>query len=57
MVTSLVIIYLRIAPIFPAKMDAINLKTQNSPNILPKFRSLLSTYQAKYLTDPVEVVN
>ena len=57
MVTGLVIIYLRIAPIFPAKMDAINLKTQNSPNLLPKFRSLLSTYQAKYLTDPVEVVN
>ena len=40
LVTGLVLIYMWIAPICPAQVDATNLQTQNSPDVLPKFRSL-----------------
>ena len=39
--TGLVNIYLRVAPIFPAYMDAINLKTPILPDLTPKFRGLV----------------
>ena len=42
LVTGLVIIYMSIAPICPVYVDAINFQTPNSPDLLPKFRSLIT---------------
>lgn len=39
--TGLAIAYVRMAAICPSSVDAINKQTQNSQNILTKFRSLL----------------
>ena len=48
LVTGLVIIYVCIAPICLASVDIsvdiINLQTQNSPDLAPKFRGLLSVH-------------
>ena len=43
LVTDLEMIHLKIVLITSAKADAINLHTQNSPYLLPKFRSLMGT--------------
>ena len=40
LVTGLVIIHLWIAAICYTKVDAFNLKSQNSPDLLPKFQGL-----------------
>ena len=40
LVTCLVIIYGRSTLIFPARVDAINLQTHNSPDLSPRFGSL-----------------
>ena len=43
LVTGLVIICVWIAPICPTQVGAINLQTQNSPDLTPKSLSLLVT--------------
>ena len=40
LVTGLAVICVLIEPIFSAKVYTINLQTQNSPDLLPKFQSL-----------------
>ena len=41
LVTCLVIIYGRSTLIFPARVDTINLQTHNSPDLSPRFGSLV----------------
>ena len=44
LVTGLVIIWVWIAPICPASVDAINLQTQNSSDLSPKLQGLPLVY-------------
>ena len=50
LVTGLVIIFVWIAQICPAGEDTINLSTQNSPDLLPKFISKSSYHTNKTTT-------